>query len=107
MAAKLKLNPTYVRNKSVSDKISKTAAEMFTYLNFCPNKLQYFPKHLFHSGTPKEIILAMTSIMKTSQNAAKEAATEIITLTMESLGLNHFEEIQMITKGKCLPNLIF
>ena len=33
---KLKLNTTYSTNKNVSNKILQTAADMFTYLNFCP-----------------------------------------------------------------------
>ena len=43
LASKLKLNLTSNPNKNVSDKILETAAEMFTYLNFCPSLI---PKHI-------------------------------------------------------------
>ena len=101
LAAELDLKPTSTKKENVSVKILQNAGEIFTYLNFCPNKIQYFPKHLFKTGTPREMILSLTSIMKTSKNTAKKASTEIILLTLKSLGLYHYEEIQSITKGKC------
>ena len=53
--------------------------------------------HLFETGTLREIILAI-SLITSSQNAAKTSSVQ------QSLNLNHYLEIQMMTKGKCYNN---
>ena len=45
LAVELNLEITSTPKRDVSDKTLQAAVEMFTYLNFCPHKLQYFPKH--------------------------------------------------------------
>ena len=51
---------------------------MFTYLNFCPSKkLIKFYNELLLQGSKKDIILAITNIMKTRMNAEKSSATKI------------------------------
>ena len=90
----------------------KTAAKMYTYINYCPNyikpnllKLLRFNSILFESGTIKEIVLTLTNIIKTSQNAdEKEKAVRIFEYIMKSLRLNQYEKVQMLTKGKCYTN---
>ena len=43
----------------------------------------------------------MTSVIKTSENAAKRSSTKIYSKLMEILGFSNFENIQILTKGKC------
>ena len=84
---KLKLNTTYYTNKKISERILHTAAEMFTYLNYCPTAeaktLSIFLQDLFTSSSAKNILLALTSMMKSSKNSEKESSIEIFMKTME------------------------
>ena len=104
-------NKTLSSKRNVSKDVLQTAAEMFTYLNFCPS---HIPKHLmyiayiFKSGTPKNIIFALTSAIKNIQNSdEKNKIMEVLFEVMEFYKLNHYEKIQMITKGKCFKNSTF
>ena len=108
MAVELKLNTTSVPHENVSYKTLQTAAEMFTYLNYCPSLI---PKHflfyaeLLKTGTPREITLALTSIIKTVKDANINKQTiKNFRKWMESLRLLDFENIQILTKGKCYTN---
>ena len=62
---------------NITNETFQTAAEMFTYLNFCPPKLFLLFKKLFKSESPKKILLAMTSILKASQSTAKQSSGKI------------------------------
>ena len=101
---KLKLNTTYSTNIKVSDKILQTAAHMFTYLNFCPTAeartLTIFLQNLFTSRSAKNILLALTSMMKSSENAEKISSTKIFTKAMEIFKLSVYRDIDVITKEK-------
>ena len=101
---KLKVNTTYSRNKEVSEIILQTAADMFTYLNFCPSAeartLSNFLQDLFNSRSAKNILLALTSIMKSSKNAKKESSTKIFMKAMEIFKLSTYSDIEVITKEK-------
>ena len=104
MGEKLKLNTTSSRNKNVSDKILQTAAHMFNYLNLCPsteaNALSNFLKDLFKYRSAKNILLALTSIMKSSKDAKKESSTKIFMKAMEIFKLSTYSDIEVITKEK-------
>ena len=103
----LKLKKEFSPNETVTDETLQTAAEIFTYLNYCPPKLLSFIKNLISTGTPKDIILGLTSAKMTLHNL-KESPTKVLIKVMESLGLNHYQNIQMLTKGKCYnKNAIF
>ena len=101
---KLKVNTTYSRNKEVSEIILQTAADMFTYLNFCPSAeartLSNFLQDLLTSRSAKNILLALTSMMKRSVNAEKESSTKIFTKAMELFKLSTYRDIEVITKEK-------
>ena len=101
LAEKLKLNTTYTPYENVSEKTLKTAVKMFTYLNYCPPKLLSYFVHSFKTETPKNILLAITVLMKTPQIAVKKSSIRIFKTIMESLSLNEYEKIQIITKRKC------
>ena len=99
-------------NKHISQEtLFNTAAEMFTYLTYCPSIIPnnlLFQAHLLQSSTPKEMIIALTSFLKTSNNAAdKTGAVDTLVKVLESLKLNQYEHIQIITKGKCYSNVTF
>ena len=64
LAEKLEMNPTYVPNENVSHKTLETAGEMFTYFNYCPNKLESIITNVMENGTPKDIILALSIPLK-------------------------------------------
>ena len=106
-AEKLKLNTSSTPNKNVSYKTLETAGEMFTYLNYCPPELELFTSYILGNETPKNMILALIHFMKTSQNSEKESARRILLRVMEALDLHTYENIQMVTKGKCYINDTF
>ena len=109
LSGKFKLKASSVAKKKISDKmLLKTAAEMFTYLNFCPPKLLTFIVHLFKTGTPRDMILALAGIQKSLQEASeKRKIIEIFQRVMNTFNLNHYEKVQIITKGKCHSNGTF
>ena len=104
---KLKLNIAINTNKNVSEETLQTTAKMFTYLNYCPPKLLSFIKYLITTGTPKDIILGLTSTKMTLLDKRK-LFDEVFIQVMNKFNLKHYETIQIITKGKCYTkNAIF
>ena len=108
----LKLNTSLTPDKNVSFKTLETAAEMFTYLNYCPllipKYLRIIIAHLFKTGTPGEIIFGLTSVIKTTKNRAEKYKTiEILLKFMEAMRQREYEKVQIITKGKCYTNATF
>ena len=62
----------YDSHENITDEILQIGAEMFTYLNFCPpKKLIKLCKELLLQRPMKDIILAMTNIIKLRRNATK------------------------------------
>ena len=107
LSEKLKLGTTSIPNRNSSYETLQTAAEMFTYLNFCPPMLMKVINHMIVTGTPQEIILGFTTLIKTTQNAGKIASVEVFLETLKRFNLNHYEEIQYITKEKCYNGTTF
>ena len=76
----------------------ETATEMFTYLNYCPPKLLLsMYEDLLKSASPRDIILAITTIRKT--NHARESSELILKKIMETMKLTNYQSIQIITQG--------
>ena len=104
LEAKLEMNTTYSTNEDISDKTLETAAEMFTYLNYYPStELRVFShliEDLINSKSAKNILIALSSMIKTTQNAGKESLTKIFTKAMELYKLNIYSNIDKITKEK-------
>ena len=97
IAEKLELNVTATPNENVTDDILHTAVEMFTYLILCPPKILQLYQNLFKDSSPNQILLALSSILKATQNANKESTIEIYTKVMEKLKLfnyQHFQKLQ-------------
>ena len=77
-----------------------TAAEMFTYLNYCPPKLLLSAyDNVLKSTSPKKIVLGMISLRKVSQNNERECAEKIFMKMMSSFKSIEYQNIQMITRG--------
>ena len=94
---KLKLNATSDQFEKVSEKSFKHASEIFAYLNYCPPKLYNFIKKFKKSSTPKDILLALTSIEKSAKNANKRSSDKIFKKAMEILKLDNYKKINKIT----------
>ena len=74
---------------------------MFTYLNFCSlKKLLKFYKDLLLQRSIKDIILAMTNIMKTRTNAEKSTATKIWNKIEKKLKYLKYKKIDSVTLGQ-------
>ena len=102
---KLKLNIETDHNKKVSDETLQFAANLFTYLNYCPNKDFHVLLSIIKSESAKNILLTLTSMMKTSQNAGKISSTKIFTKAMEIFSLFIYRDIDAITKEKGFDHL--
>ena len=81
---------------------------MFTYLIFCPTAkartLTIFLFDLFNFKSANNILLAMTSMMKSSKNAGQESSTRIFIKAMEIFKLGTFRDIDVITKDRKIKN---
>ena len=107
----LGIESTEVRFENIGRENLKTAAEIYIYLNTCPDSLKpwfSFYKDLFHDQDPNLIILTLNRMMKsriTSENEnflniAKTVFKEASTL----LSLK-YEEIQSLNPGTRKINL--
>ena len=74
------------------------SAKIYIYLNFCPPKLNYFLKDATLHSSPKYILVALTRIMKMSQNAAKKSSRKILTKAMKIFKLENYKSIDTITR---------
>ena len=101
---KLKLNIERDPNKNVSDETLQFAAKLFTYLNYCPTKDFYVLSSVIKSESAKNILLALTSMMKTSQNAGKKSITKIFTKAMEIFKFSIYKDIDEFTKKMGIDN---
>ena len=96
---KLNLHITITPNKNVSDETLQFAAKLFTYLNYCPTKDFYVLPSVIKSESAKNILLALTSMMKTSKNAGLKTS-EIFTKAMEMFQLITYKGMDAINKEK-------
>ena len=103
LTTRMKINATSKPNKNVSDrKMLKTSSEMFTFLNFCPpRRFHSLVRSILENSTPRDIIFGLTSIMKTTRYAEKQLSVNTLLKVMEVMKLDHYEQIQLITKRKC------
>ena len=100
---KLKGNVGIHQNKSVSDETLQFAADLFTFLNYCPPK-HFYVSSVIKSESAKNILLALTSMMKTSQNAGKKSITKIFTKAMEIFKFRIYKDIDEFTKKMGIDN---
>ena len=63
--------------------------------------------HILKNETPKDIILALRTIMKSSINIVTQISRKILIKVLNSFKLYQYEKIQILTKGKCYINGTF
>ena len=98
----------YDSYENVTERNLQIGAEMFTFLNFCPPKnLIKFYKELLLQKSPKDIILAMTNIMKTRKNAEKVTATKILIKIENNLKYLKYRKIDSVTLRQMKHSLEF
>ena len=102
------MNTSYIVHDNVPHEIFENAAEMFTYLNDCPNELLVFYVNLFQTTTnTTQLLIAMTNILKTSEYTHKQLSQQIFKKLMEIVNLQNYETIQKLTEGKFDTNFTF
>ena len=101
---KLLMNTSIIRTiENVSQETLEIGAKMFTYLNYCPplpfKNLVKLLQELSQTDTlsPKDLLLALTSIMKSSQNAMKESSRKILRKTLKVLKLVQYENLEIVS----------
>ena len=92
-------------HSDVTNQILQAAAQIFTFLNFCPPKILKFYESLFRNASSKNILLALTNVVKVSQNAAKRSAIKILQTTLKTLRLAQFEKIEALATGTGILDL--
>lgn len=88
----LGITGTNIPLRSIEKETLLKAARMFTYLNYCPSKqiqTNNFYKYLIAEASTKDIILALTSIIKSSSNAMKSSAVKIFAKQTELMQLQN------------------
>ena len=96
------INTSSLPDESVSDKTLQHAGDIWTYLNYCPPIEQLLITYILKNGTPKEIILALLNFRNyPNKSGVKRSTRKILIKVMETLKLDTYEKIQMVSKGKC------
>ena len=91
----------YNSHEYIGEDILQTAAEMFTYLNFCPSKkLILFYKELLLKRSTKDILLAITNVIKTRRNAEKVTAEKLLSKIDKKLKNLKYNIIDSLTQMK-------
>jgi len=86
---KLNLSTTEDFFKNVTERTFETAGKMFIYMNSCPPPVLTFYKDLFKNGTSREIILALTSIIKSSHKRDRDVARKIWSKITDEMKLTY------------------
>ena len=93
---KLKINSSVTPHENLTGDTLQIAGEMFIYLSICPHKLLPFYYDLFKTASPEQIALALTSVIKTSQNSAKEVSVQLLNKLLANS--TQYQNIIAITK---------
>ena len=99
----LKINSTFTTypKQNMTFEHLNRAAELWTYLNFCPPKELSFKMipvviHVLERGSPRDIITALTRIMKTTKDAEKQLSIKVFTRIMDFFGLNQYNDSEFL-----------
>ena len=91
--------------ENVTQETFDTAGKIFTYLGLCPPDTHKFYDDLFTEETPKNIILAMLSMLKTTRNADRISSQKIFLNVADKLKIdNHYSNINDLTSANCTMN---
>ena len=86
------------KSKNYFDYEYTYGAKMFIYLSFCPpKKLIKFYRELFVKGSIRDMILALTNIMKTRRNAEKSSATKLWSKLEDKLKFLNYKKLESLT----------
>ena len=90
------------KSKKLQENKSKNyfdyGATMFIYLSFCPpKKLIKFYRELLAKGSIRDMILALTNIMKTRRNAEKSSATKLWSKLEDKLKFLNYKKLESLT----------
>ena len=88
-------------NMKLTEKDIAPFAEMFIYLNFCPESVKpwiLFYNDLFRNTPTNKIILTLNRILKGKKNSMQAIVTKLFTKLEEQFGL-HFRQIQNLFNG--------
>ena len=73
----------------------QTGAEMFIFLNHCPQPENYYlfklNEKILTSESPLSIFLALTSIVKTSKNVAKESSIKTLNNVLKRFSSDKYD----------------
>ena len=107
----LGIESTEVRFENIGRENLKTAAEIYIYLNTCPDSLKpwfLFYHDLFHDQEPNQIILTLNRMMKSRRTSENENFLNIAKTVFKEastiLSLK-YEEIQSLNPGTRKINL--
>ena len=87
VAQELKINANDKPIYNITKETLTNAAEMFTYLNYCPPKHLILYKHIFKTASAKDIILALNTIIKEGRESTKANAELVWSFVMKKLSL--------------------
>ena len=99
----LGIESTEVRFENIGRENLKTAAEIYIYLNTCPDSLKpwfSFYKDLFHDQAPNQIILTLNRMMKSKGTEVKDGnirAAKLMEKITNKLSL-HYKDIQRLAQ---------
>ena len=113
LETELGLNGDSIPNGNITKDTLKTAFEMFTYMNLCsgigekynyPTGVMY--RDIFKNSSPKNIILALQSIMLKSSKSDKQNAEKIWFFVTTKLNLTNHKRFRDFTFEKSSPTIV-
>ena len=107
----LGIKSTELRFEKIGEENLRTAAEIFIYLNTCPESLKswfLFYQDLFYNKSPNQIILTLNRMMKSKRTSETEnflLIAETVFKKASTLLSLKYEEIQSLNPGTRKINL--
>lgn len=94
----LNMNISINLHENIEKETLDLAAQMFIYINFCPDEnYLLFLKDLFKKDSLQNMLLSLSSIKKTTQNAVKKSSSLILNMLLRKFSLCHFKRINELT----------
>ena len=99
METKLGMTSNYKILENVKKETLQLAAEMFTYLNFCPKKLDsvLMYQQIFKKATAKDILLALNSIRRKSTSFDKNIVEQVWSFVTNKLNITSYKKLKSYT----------
>ena len=99
METKLGMTSNYKILENVKKETLQLAAEMFTYLNFCPKKLDsvLMYQQIFKKASAKDILLALNSIRRKSTSFDKNIVEQVWSFVTNKLNITSYKKLKSYT----------